>query len=62
LIFELSGASPAADDVAVHIRIKIYSVHHGDLFFFQVIMAYGIAGTYGNTVAAAVAQINILGC
>jgi hypothetical protein len=61
-IFELSGASPADDYVAVYIRIEIFSIHPGDLFFFQMIMAYGIAGTYGNTVAAAIAQINIRWC
>jgi hypothetical protein len=55
----LSDTSSAEDYIAVNIRIEIISVNFGDFFFFEAGMAYGVAGTYGDTVTTAVAQISI---
>jgi hypothetical protein len=57
----LSDASSAEDYIAVYIRIEVASIHPGNLFFFETVMAYCVARANGKTVTAMVAQFNIDG-
>jgi len=54
----LPDASAAHNDVAVDIRIQVFSVDPSQFFFSETVVNNGVTGAYRDTVTATIAESN----